>query len=69
MSIDENKYYFGWLPDYPDFRDYTVEKDKLSAKSLQAGVKESVAAMAAKTGILLKTGIKEEAKIPKKKLT
>ncbi|MCL4378524.1 MAG: cysteine protease [Actinobacteria bacterium] len=66
MSFGENKYYFGWLPDYPDFRDYTVEKNKLSAKSLQAGVKETVAAMAAKTGILLKTGIKEEAKLPKK---
>jgi|GEM_PF-3646937 len=37
MGIGLRKYYFGWLPDYPDFRDYTISKDALSDKSLKAG--------------------------------
>lgn len=46
------KYYFGWLPDYPDLRDYTVEKDAISEKGKKAGIKVSVKEMALKTGIL-----------------
>ena len=46
------KYYFGWLPDYPDLRDYTVEKDAISEKGKKAGIKASVKEMALKTGIL-----------------
>src|SRR4030042_5633983 len=43
--------YFGWLPDYPDLRDYTVEKDAISEKGKRAGIKVSVKEMALKTGI------------------
>jgi hypothetical protein len=25
---EEKRYTFGWLPDYPDFRDYTEEHKK-----------------------------------------
>jgi C1A family cysteine protease len=46
------EYYFGWLPDYPDLRDYTVEKDAISEKGKRAGIKVSVKEMALKTGIL-----------------
>ena len=28
----------GWLPDYPDFRDYTVEQDSMKAMLTKAGV-------------------------------
>jgi C1A family cysteine protease len=46
------EYYFGWLPDYPDLRDYTVKKDAISEKGKRAGIKVSVKEMALKTGIL-----------------
>jgi len=36
----------GWLPDYPDFRDYTVEHDKVAP-----GQKDSVKGMLAKVGV------------------
>ena len=45
------EYYFGWLPDYPDLRDYTVEKNVISEKGKRAGVKYSIKEMALKTGI------------------
>src|SRR4030065_2376511 len=45
------EYYFGWLPDYPDLRDYTVEKNVISEKGKKAGVKYSIKEMALKTGI------------------
>lgn len=42
----------GWLPDYPDFRDYTVEQqDVTSEKSQKAGQKESVKTMLTKVGV------------------
>ncbi|MDT8302074.1 MAG: C1 family peptidase [Sedimentisphaerales bacterium] len=41
----------GWLPDYPDFRDYTVDKpDITSEKVKKAGQKESVKSMINKMG-------------------
>jgi C1A family cysteine protease len=46
------EYYFGWLPDYPDLRDYTVKKDAISEKGKRAGITVSVKEMALKTGIL-----------------
>ncbi len=48
----------GWLPDYPDFRDYTVDKQEVtSEKAKKAGQKESVKAM------LTKVGVAESAKL------
>lgn len=38
----------GWLPDWPDFRDYTVEKDKLSDKKKRAGETDSIKKMMGK---------------------
>jgi C1A family cysteine protease len=35
----------GWLPDYPDFRDYTIEQDRVNAKLQSLGQKDSVKAM------------------------
>lgn len=35
----------GWLPDYPDFRDVTVEQDEVSSKLRKFGQKDSVKAM------------------------
>ena len=49
----------GWLPDYPDFRDYTKEQDEVSPKLQMLGQKDSV------KGMLRKVGLAE----PKKKLT
>jgi C1A family cysteine protease len=51
MGSGPTKYYYGWLPDYPDFRDYTISKDVLSDKSLKAGANETVASMAKRSGI------------------
>ncbi len=42
----------GWLPDYPDFRDYTVEQDKVSSKLKRLGQKDSVKVMLKKVGVL-----------------
>jgi C1A family cysteine protease len=41
----------GWLPDYPDFRDLTVEQDQVSTKLQSLGQKDSIKAMLTKTGI------------------
>ena len=41
----------GWLPDYPDFRDYTVENKEISSKLKGLGQKEPVNTMLAKMGL------------------
>lgn len=41
----------GWLPDYPDFRDYTVEQKEVRAKLKQLGQKDSIKAMLKKVGL------------------
>ena len=66
MPGGENRHYFGWLPDYPDFRDYGLKKDALSTKSIKEGVRDTVAVMASKTGILLKPGEGKDEKLPAK---
>jgi C1A family cysteine protease len=38
----------GWLPDYPDFRDYTIEHDRVDVGLQSLGQKESVKAMLSK---------------------
>ncbi len=40
----------GWLPDYPDFRDYTAESKTVGATHKRLGQKDSIKAMLAKTG-------------------
>lgn len=48
----------GWLPDYPDFRDYTRAQDKVALKHQRLGQKDSIKAML----------VKVEAAAPEKKL-
>jgi C1A family cysteine protease len=45
-------YYFGWLPDFPDLRDYTINKNLVSEKGKRAGTRYSIKEMALKTGII-----------------
>ncbi|MDD5559082.1 C1 family peptidase [Candidatus Methylomirabilis sp.] len=40
----------GWLPDYPDFRDHTVELDELSPRLKALGQRDSVKVMLKKVG-------------------
>jgi C1A family cysteine protease len=42
----------GWLPDYPDFRDYTIEHDKIAPRMKAIGEKSSVKAMLTKVGVV-----------------
>jgi C1A family cysteine protease len=41
----------GWLPDYPDFRDLTVEHDSVSLRMKGMGQTDSVKKMLGKTGV------------------
>jgi C1A family cysteine protease len=47
----------GWLPDYPDFRDLTVEHDDVSLRMKGLGQKDSVKRMLVKTGAAKQTKI------------
>jgi len=40
----------GWLPDYPDLRDYTVEHDSLTQRLRKNGQRDTVKTMLQKTG-------------------
>ena len=40
----------GWRPDYPDFRDYTAERDEVTLKQKAQGQKESVKTMFTRMG-------------------
>ena len=51
MAEIAKKLGMGWLPDYPDFRDYTAERDKISAKLKLLGQKDSVKSMLKKVGV------------------
>jgi C1A family cysteine protease len=51
MSKQTKKRMMGWLPDYPDFRDYTIEQDNISAKLKQLGQNDSVHGMLKKIGV------------------
>jgi C1A family cysteine protease len=45
MIAQVNKQGMGWLPDYPDFRDFTVEHDQIAPRLKQLGQKNSIKAM------------------------
>ena len=51
MSNQSFEFGMGWLPDYPDFRDYTVEKEEVAPRLLRLEQKDSVKAMLAKVGV------------------
>ncbi len=51
--VDYKKNYaMGWVPDYPDFRDYSVETDQVSLGLKQAGEKGSIKDMLSEVGVL-----------------
>jgi len=41
----------GWLPDYPDFRDYTAEQNKVSSNLKKLGQGNSIKSMLSKVGV------------------
>ncbi len=41
----------GWLPDYPDFRDYTPERKEVSPRLKSLGQRDSIGAMLAKANV------------------
>lgn len=41
----------GWLPDYPDFRDFTMEHEEVDLARERRGVREPVKAMIGKLGV------------------
>lgn len=51
MDKSVEKLGMGWLPDYPDFRDYTVERDEVATKLKLLGQKDSVKAMIKRVGV------------------
>jgi C1A family cysteine protease len=51
MSESMESVGLGWLPDYPDFRDYTPEADAVSARLQAAGQRDSVKAMLTAVGV------------------
>lgn len=51
MSDTGEKLGMGWLPDYPDFRDYTVEREEIAPALVRVGVKEPLKAMVTRIGV------------------
>lgn len=51
MDENVNTYGMGWLPDLPDFRDYSVETDTIAEQKLAAGQTKSIKDMLAKMGV------------------
>ncbi|MGD2125282.1 MAG: C1 family peptidase [Desulfobacteraceae bacterium] len=51
MGERSEKIGMGWLRDYPDFRDYTVERKDVSSKLKALNQKDSVRAMLTKMGV------------------
>lgn len=49
---DMRPYGMGWLPDYPDFRDYTVEKKEVPTKLKALGQHESIKSMLKQVGVV-----------------
>ena len=56
MSTKLSNLGMGWLPDYPDFRDNTVEHVKVSEKLLKLGQKDSIKKMLTTIGVEKKIG-------------
>ena len=52
MSDMDRHYAMGWVPDYPDFRDYSVETDQVALSLQQVGQKDSIKDMLSEVGVL-----------------
>jgi C1A family cysteine protease len=57
MSNNVEKLGMGWLPDYPDFRDFTEEHDVVITKHKKLGQKHSVKAMLKQAGLAKPTAV------------
>lgn len=51
-AIINEKFGMGWLPDYPDFRDHSVEQDEVAPRLKALGQRDSVKAMLKKVGVV-----------------
>jgi C1A family cysteine protease len=47
----------GWVPDYPDFRDYDINKDEIPPHQQLKGQKQTIKDMLGKLGVTKKTGV------------
>ncbi|HEX7077865.1 MAG TPA: C1 family peptidase [Candidatus Eisenbacteria bacterium] len=52
MSDSPEQYSLGWLPDYPDYRDFTPEADRVPVRLQSAGQKDSIKEMLTATGVM-----------------
>jgi len=52
MSEKSEMRAMGWLPDYPDFRDYTAEQNEIAPRLYALGQKDSIKAMLGKVGVM-----------------
>lgn len=51
MSVERQRIGMGWLPDLPDFRDFSFEKDDVAEERAAKGVKKSVKGMLKTVGV------------------
>ena len=51
MDETNERFGMGWLPDYPDFRDYTAERDEVTSRLRLLGQRDSVKTMIKKVGL------------------
>jgi len=52
MGQTIDKMGLGWLPDYPDYRDYTFEQEDVPVRLRQIGQKDSIKGMLTRVGVL-----------------
>lgn len=51
MSVENQRFGMGWLPDLPDFRDFSFDKKDVSEGKKAKGAKKSVKEMLQKIGV------------------
>ncbi len=51
MADTVSTFGMGWLPDYPDFRDHTVEQEEIPSRLKALGQRDSVKSMLRKVGV------------------
>ena len=58
MSDSMDRFGMGWLPDYPDFRDYTPEASSISPRLKRLGQQKPIKAMLTAVGVMGKTRLR-----------
>lgn len=66
MSNNHTRRKMGWLPDFPDFRDYTVTQKEVPDKAAQEDGSASVKTMLMKAGAMPAEKAKKSQKLPPK---